>query len=87
MAGLPPGLEVPPGYEDVEPSLQPLNGASSAWDQGQQTGSQLEDAAEEDIKVGVATVHQSKAVLMRCTWHAMTLQTMYCGKNLQDNAC
>ena len=60
MAGLPPGLEVPPGFEDVEPSLQPLNGASSARDQGQQNGNQLEDAAEEDIKVEVASVHRSK---------------------------
>ena len=57
MAGLPPGLEVPPGYEDVEPSPQPHNGASPAWNQGQQTGNQLDDAAEEDIKVGFASIH------------------------------
>ena len=54
MAGLPPGLEVPPGFEDVEPSPQPLGEANPARDRGQQNGNQLEDAAEEDIKVGMA---------------------------------
>ena len=79
MAGLPPGLEVPPGFEDVEPSPQPLGEASPAQDRGQQNGNQLEDAAEEDIKVGMASVQRGdgKGGDKKCTRLAVTMQKLH----------